>query len=288
VFNQSFITTNHVKLHVVSDGPAGGPLVILLHGFPEHWRSWQHQIPVLAEAGYYAVAPDQRGYNLSDKPPHVRDYGLDLLTLDIAGLVEALGRKEAVIVAHDWGGVVGYRFAMDYPQLTRKLVVMNAPHPLAMARELKTFSQARKSWYIGYFQIPWLPETVFSLAPRYWARVFFRNVAVNKQAFSDEDLLSMAQANGQPGAMRSMINWYRAALRYPPKTPPKNITAPTLIIWAEDDVALGKPLTFGMQQWFSPDFRIEYIPRCGHWVQNEASAQVNGLLLEFLAGAAGE
>ena len=281
--NDSFITTNGVRLHVVSSGKSDGPLVVLLHGFPEHWRSWQHQIPVLADAGYYVVAPDQRGYNLSDKPPRVRDYSLDELTRDIDGLIAALGRSDAIIVGHDWGGAVAYRFAMDYPARTRKLVVMNAPHPVTMARELKTFSQARKSWYIGYFQIPWLPETVFKLAPDYWARVFFRGAAVNKQAFSDEDLRSMAQAGAQPGAMRAMINWYRAIVRFPPKSPEKKIAAPTLIIWAEDDVALGKRLTVGMEPWFSPDFRIEYIPHCGHWVQNEAAARVNQLLLEFLA-----
>ena len=282
MLNESFVTTNQIKLHVVSDGPPDGPLVVLLHGFPEHWRSWQHQIPVLAEAGYHVVAPDQRGYNLSDKPPHVRDYGLDELTRDIAGLIDALGQKEALIVSHDWGGAVGYRFAMDYPQRTRKLVVMNSPHPVAMARELKTFRQASKSWYIGFFQIPWLPEAIFRLGPDHWARVFFRGAAVNKQAFSDADLREMAQASAQPGAMRSMINWYRAAIRYPPKNPPSKIAAPTLIIWAEDDVALGKPLTLGMEPWFGPDYRIVYIPHCGHWVQNEAADQVNRLLLEFL------
>ena len=281
--NDSFITTNGVRLHVVSSGKSDGPLVVLLHGFPEHWRSWQHQIPVLADAGYYVVAPDQRGYNLSDKPPRVRDYSLDELTRDIDGLIAAAQRRDAIIIGHDWGGAVAYRFAMDYPARTRKLVVMNAPHPITMARELKTFSQARKSWYIGYFQIPWLPETVFKLAPDYWARVFFRGAAVNKQAFSDEDLRSMAQAGAQPGAMRAMINWYRAIVRYPPKSPEKKIAAPTLIIWAEDDVALGKRLTVGMEPWFSLDFRIEYIPHCGHWVQNEAADRVNQLLLEFLA-----
>ena len=282
-FQHQSIQTNGITLRTVFAGPESGPLVVLLHGFPEHWYSWRKQIPVLAAAGFSVAAPDQRGYNLSDKPPHIRDYRLDALTEDIVGLIKNLGRTEAVIVGHDWGGAVAHRLAMDYPAMVSKLVIMNSPHPRAMARELKKPHQLLKSWYIYFFQIPWLPETIFNLAPRYWAGVFFRDTAVNKQAFNDDDLRIMAEANAQPHAMRSMINWYRAASRFPPMARTKQIIAPTRIIWAEDDVALSRSLTEGIAQWYGADFRIDCIPRCGHWVQNEAPEEVNRLLLEFLS-----
>ncbi|MBI4786678.1 MAG: alpha/beta hydrolase [Chloroflexi bacterium] len=277
------IPTNGITLHTVLAGPEAGPLVVLLHGFPEHWYSWRKQIPALADAGFRVVAPDQRGYNLSDKPAHVRDYRLDALTEDIVGLIRALGRDQAVIVGHDWGGAVAHRLAMDYPAMVSKLVIMNSPHPRAMARELKRPRQLLKSWYIYFFQVPWLPETILNLAPDYWAGVFFRDTAVNKHAFSDEDLEVTAKANARPRAMRSMINWYRAAVRFPPMARTKQITAPTRIMWAEHDVALSKPLTEGIARWYGADFRIHFIARCGHWVQNEAPDEVNRLLLAFVA-----
>lgn len=283
VWEHEFLEANGITLHAVLAGPTSGPLVVLLHGFPEHFYSWRKQIPVLAQAGFRVLAPDQRGYNLSDKPPHIRDYRLDLLTQDIAGLIQVLGRKDAVVVGHDWGGAVAHRLAMDYPERVSKLVIMNSPHPRAMARELSKPRQLFKSWYILFFQIPWLPEAIFNRAPRYWAQVFFRGTAVNKKAFDDEDLRVMAEANARPGAMRSMINWYRAAARFPPMAHTRPITAPTRIIWAEEDVALARSLTVGIEKWYGADYRLHYIPHCGHWVQNEAPDQVNAILLEFLA-----
>jgi pimeloyl-ACP methyl ester carboxylesterase len=135
-----------------------------------------------------------------------------------------------------------------------------------------------------YFQVPWLPESLFNLFPLAWARFFFRGTAVNRQAFTDADLLRMAEANARPGAMQAMLNWYRAAARFPPLRHTRRITAPTRIIWAEEDVALNRSLTEDIRAWYGEDFRIDYIPHCGHWVQNEAPEQVNRLLVEFLAG----
>ncbi len=278
---ESFITTNGVKLRVLQDGPENAPLVVLLHGFPEHAYSWRHQIPALVQAGFHIVAPDQRGYNLSDKPPRVSDYALDVLTQDIVGLIRALGREDAVVVGHDWGGAVAYRLAMDYPQMTRKLVILNAPHPRAVARAQKNPGQVLRFWYILAFQIPWLPETILNLAPMFWARFFYRRGAVNRQAFSDDDLRIYAQANSHPRAMRSMINWYRAALRFPPKNRTRKITAPTLVIWSENDWVLPKELTYDSAGWFGEGYQIEYVPHCGHWVQNEESEKVNRFLVGF-------
>jgi pimeloyl-ACP methyl ester carboxylesterase len=271
-----------LSLHTVLAGPEDGPLVILLHGFPECWYSWRHQIPVLAEAGYRVATPDQRGYNLSDKPMGVPSYWLDHLTADLLGLIHALGRDRAIIVGHDWGGVVAWRLAMDYPEVVDRLVVMNAPHPVAFAKALRRdASQRLRSWYMFFFQLPWLPEALLTLSPRTTARFLFRRTAVRTDAFSEVDLETLATALAQPVAMRSMIHWYRAAFRTRPAKPVQRINAPTLLIWAEDDVALGTSLTRGLERWVA-NLNVHYIAHCGHWVQAEASDEVNAQLLAFL------
>jgi pimeloyl-ACP methyl ester carboxylesterase len=271
-----------VRLHVVIAGPPDGPLAVLLHGFPECWYSWRHQIAALAHAGYRVAAPDQRGYNLSDRPAGVQSYQIDRLTADVYGLVRALGRARAVIVGHDWGGVVAWRFAMDYPDVVDRLVVMNAPHPVAFARELRrSWAQRVKSWYVAFFQLPWLPEALLSLSPMSSARLFFRRTVVRPSAFSEADLQVMATALAQPGALQAMIHWYRASFRFAPARRTQAIQAPTLLIWAEDDVALDKSLTYGLEKRVS-NLAVHYIPHCGHWVQNEAPDEVNAQMLAFL------
>lgn len=270
-----------VHLHTVTAGPKTGPLVVLLHGFPEFWHSWRRQIPVLAEAGFRVAAPDQRGYNMSDKPSGIHAYRLDALTADVAAILDWAGRERAVVVGHDWGGAVAWRFAMDYPHRVERLVVMNAPHPVALAREMRRWPQRRRSGYMFYFQIPWLPEALFSLSPMGTARLFFRKAAYRKSAFSDDDLRAFATAMAHPGAMRSMIHWYRAGFRYPPARRVSPIEAPSLLIWGVRDIALGVELTRGLEKWV-PNLTVRYIQDCGHWVQNEATDEVNAALLAFL------
>jgi pimeloyl-ACP methyl ester carboxylesterase len=277
-----FIQVGDLRLHTILAGPPDGPLAVLLHGFPECWVSWRSQIPVLVGAGYRVAVPDQRGYNLSDKPKGVENYQLDCITADILALIRALGRERATLVAHDWGGAAAWRFAMDYPQAVENLVVMNAPHPVAFAKALAgDWSQRRKSWYMFAFQLPWLPETLLTLSPLATVRFFFRRIAVRPGAFSDDDLAVIAAALAQPAAMAAMINWYRAAFRYPPAKKVSVVETRTLLIWAEDDVALGVPLTYGLERWV-PDLQVRYIPHCGHWVQNEAAAEVNERMIDFL------
>ncbi|MBN1584106.1 MAG: alpha/beta hydrolase [Anaerolineae bacterium] len=276
-----FLKTGDNRFHAIVAGPEGGPLVVLLHGFPEHWYSWRSQIPVLAKAGYRIVAPDQRGYNRSDKPTGVQAYRGDKLTADVMGIIHILGYDQAVIVGHDWGGVVAWRFAMDYPQAIKRLIVMNAPHPQAYQREIRAgWRQRRKSWYVLFFQLPLVPEALMRLSPLKTAQFFFRGTAVRTAAFSDRDLGVMAVALAQPGAMTATINWYRAAMRHPSPNPVRDIDVPTLLIWGEDDVALDKALTTNLERWVS-DLQVHAIPSCGHWVQNEASDEVNETLLAF-------
>jgi epoxide hydrolase 4 len=281
-----FVEVNGLRLHTVVAGPPDGPLAVLLHGFPECWYTWRHQIGPLVRAGYRVIVPDQRGYNLSDKdkipPSGVQNYGIDRLTADVQALIHAFDRERALIVGHDWGGVVAWRLAMDHPAVVERLVVMNAPHPAIFARELRaSWAQRFKSWYALFFQLPWLPETLLTLSPVASAWLFFRLTAVREGAFSDADLAVMASALAQPGAMRAMIHWYRAALRFPSAREDRVIERPTLLIWAEDDVALGKSLTYGLEVWV-PDLTLHYISNCGHWVQNEAPDEVNRLMVDFI------
>jgi pimeloyl-ACP methyl ester carboxylesterase len=303
------ISTNGIRLHCAVDGE--GPLVVMLHGFPESWYSWRHQIAALAPS-FRVVAPDMRGYNLSDKPAGVAAYALPELVADVAGLVEAFGERDAVIVGHDWGGGVAWTFAMERPAMTRRLVVLNCPHPAIFSEQLRTNRrQLLRSWYMFFFQIPWLPETLLGLNHAWPIANAIRRSVVRHDALDPDDLRELRDAASQPGALRSAINYYRAAFRGPnthaawpdwmrrfvhgDQAPPgrlgledwPKITAPTLLVWAENDVALGKELTLGMDALMAAPLEIKYIPLCGHWVQQEQPAVVNGYLLDFLRDLTG-
>jgi pimeloyl-ACP methyl ester carboxylesterase len=287
------IMTNGIRMHYVTAGGEDDekrvegekPLVVLLHGFPEFWYSWRYQLPFLAEHGYLAVAPDLRGYNDSDKPRG----GYDEATLirDIEGLIKGLGRERAIIVGHDWGGVLAWAFAMRYPQMTERLIVMNAPHPAAMIRELRTPEQLRKSWYIFFFQLPWLPESVLLRNHANEIGRMLRGAAAQKEVFPREVTAKFQQAMSKPGAMTAALNYYRQLVRdlprrlRHPQASTRHISAPTLLIWGEQDIALGLALTEGLEQWVER-LQVKRIPDSGHWVQQEKPELVNSLLLDFL------
>jgi pimeloyl-ACP methyl ester carboxylesterase len=274
------IITNGIRMHYVTQGE--GPLVVLLHGFPEFWYSWRYQIPFLAEHGYKAVAPDLRGYNDTDKPR----IGYDMPTLlgDIAGLIRGLGQERAVIVGHDWGGVLAWFFAAYYPEMTERLIVLNAPHPLAMEREVRKLRQLRKSWYVFAFQLPWLPEYMLLRNNANEVGRMLCGAALQKSAFPREITAKYQEAMSKPGAMTAALNYYRQLLhpstrRFSKKTP--RITAPTLLIWGEHDIALDIGLTYDLEQWVE-NIQVRRLPDSGHWVQQEQPDKVNQLILEFL------
>jgi len=279
-----FAHVNGVRLHYVTQG--AGKLVILLHGFPEFWYSWRYQIPALAEH-FKVVAPDLRGYNDSEKPAGVANYRIDLLTADVMGLIRAFGEEKAIIVGHDWGGGVAWTFAADYPQATERLIVLNCPHPGAFQQQLRSnFRQLRRSWYMFFFQIPWLPEWGIRLNRRRFVEQAFRGMAIRKEAFPDEDLQRYVEALEKPGALTAAINYYRAAFRETVRHGERQfakITCLTLLIWGEEDIALGKELTYNMEPYFTDRFAIKYIPRCSHWVQQEQPELVNQYMWEFLS-----
>lgn len=268
------VQAGEFRLHCLAMGPRDGPLVLLLHGFPECARTWRRQMPALAAAGFRAVAPDLRGYGGSDKPRHVRDYKLTILAADVANLISALGREKADVIGHDWGGEVAWCFAMWHPARLRRLALLNIAHPQRFTRALGTAAQLRKSWYIFFFQLPFLPER-FMTDRR--LRAMFRYTPARRDAYSDEDIeATLAAVRWRSGP----IHYYRAAARY--RSPPwQVIDAPTLVIWGERDRWLGRELAEPDRRWV-PHARVERIPDASHWVQADAPERVNELLLQFL------
>jgi epoxide hydrolase 4 len=275
------VLVNGMRLHVVEAGT--GPLVVLLHGFPEFWYSWRRQLPVLAAAGFHAVAPDLRGYNESARPTDVRDYRLRCLVDDVVGLIAALGAGRAVVVGHDWGGVIAWKLAMLRPDLLERLVILNSPHPVAFARELRKPAQWLRSSYILFFQIPWLPECLLSAGDFTLLARAFREEPISCDAFTAEDVVYYKRALGKRGALTAALHYYRALARYPLELRRGNrpIATKTLLIWGERDRYLGVGMTEGLAKWV-PNLQVARIPDASHWVQNDAPAIVNTLLLEFL------
>lgn len=278
------LTTNGIRMHYVMQGT--GPLVVLLHGFPEFWYSWRHQIPAIAGQGYRVVAPDLRGYNDTEKPK--RGYDIPTLLRDISGLIHGLGEERAIVVGHDWGGVLAWQFAIDYPQMTEKLIILNAPHPGAMQRELRHFSQLRKSWYIFAFQLPWLPEYVLTKNNADEIGRMLRGAALQKEAFPREETAKYQTAMSKPGAAHAALAYYRKVFRNmfslsgASRSHRYEVETPTLLIWGEQDIALGIGLTEGLDPWVQ-HLRIKRIPDSGHWVQQEQPEKVNEYILAFIA-----
>lgn len=279
---------NGIRLHWVEQGE--GPLVVLLHGFPEFWYAWRHQVPALAAAGFRAVAPDLRGYNLSDKPAGVAAYRIEALLGDLAGLIARFGegQKEARahVVGHDWGGAVAWYAPLFCPERLLSLALVNAPHPLAFRRELRTSAAQRKrSSYVFFFQLPWLPERRIRAGNFAVLERMLRRDPVSPGAFTDEDILLYKEALARPGALTAAVNYYRAALRFPPKVAGRSwpVGLRTLVVWGERDRYLGQSLLEGLDRWV-PDLTVERIPDASHWAQADAPARVNELLIRFLTG----
>ncbi len=272
-----------VTLHVARAGNADDPPVILLHGFPENWTSWRHQIPALVDRGFSVMAPDMRGYNLSDRPTERADYRIRMLIDDVAALVRASGHARAHIVGHDWGGVVAWTFAGVYPELIDKLVIMNAPHMYLYHRALRRPSQFLRAWYVAMFQMPGIAEAALSARDYRAMRRLFANGPVRTGAFSADDIEQYVVAAKQPGALTAMLNYYRA-LKEPGSSQiarSARAECETLVIWGDRDRALSLRLLIGVED-MARLVQIRRIRDAGHWVQNEAPAEVNKYLVDFL------
>ena len=279
---ESFIKTNGIQLHTMMAGPQSGPPVILLHGFPENWRCWIRQLPALVQSGCRVIIPDQRGYNLSDKPQGVKNYRISELTNDILGLIDALDYEKVNLVGHDWGGIVAWMLANKHPERLHRLGVLNAPHPAVMKRFLqRDFEQMGRSLYAFFFQLPWLPEA--GMRANDWrgaARAMHGSGKID--TFTNEDIEKYKEAWSQPGAMTAMLNWYRAAARYPAQIPKEmRIRVPTLIMWGMKDFALSHRMARPSMD-YCDDGRLIFFPEATHWIQREEADEVNQHLLEFV------
>jgi pimeloyl-ACP methyl ester carboxylesterase len=281
--SSTYIETNGIRLHVLQDGPEDGPLVILLHGFPEFSYGWRKQIPALTSAGYRVWAPDQRGYNLSDKPDGIAAYNLDKLAADIVGLINAAGEEKAFIVGHDWGAAVAWWLAAKYPERVSRMVVMNVPHPDVMQKHVRSsFAQMRKSWYIAFFQIPFIPEILSGIG-NWKAATKMLESSSRAGTFSATDLERYREAWSRPKAFRSMLNWYRAMLQKPPQPLlSRRIKIPTLLIWGVQDIALGQEMAQPSID-LCKDGELVFIEEASHWVQHEEAERVNELMISFLS-----
>jgi epoxide hydrolase 4 len=298
-----YAQVNGIRLHYAESG-SGDSLVILLHGFPEFWYSWRHQLAALGNS-YHVVAPDMRGYNLSDKPSQVKDYRIELLVDDVIGLIRHFGADRAAIVGHDWGASVAWAVAQQHPEFVSKLAVLQVP-PAAVWRANITLRQLLRSWYMFFFQLPRIPE--WAIGKKDFAsldRVFKESVA-RKGSFSDSDIEIYKNALRQPGALSAAVNYYRANVRrlmsqrntaasHAPRSGQqdiehgkfrsgrnRSIRVPTLFIFGEQDHAILPATVREVGKYIEAPYREVRIADSGHWVQNEAAGEVNAALLEFL------
>jgi len=272
----------------MTDGPENGTPVVLLHGFPQFHYGWKDQIPTLVKAGFYVIVPDQRGYNLSDKPKRISAYDVDILAKDVIGLFDHFGIQKAKLVGHDWGAVVAWTVAINQPERVEKLAILNVPHPDVMTDfVLKNSAQRKKSWYVFFFQIPLYVEWILSKNNfEYLGGMLTRSG--RKNTFTNADLFEYKKAWSQKGALTGMLNWYRAALqrglRYAfsrKKSPARRVHVPTMMLWGKRDIALSVDMAQPSIE-LCDQGELTIYEKSTHWVQHDVSAEVNKKLIGFL------
>ncbi len=280
-----FLPTNGIRLHIVQSGSRYSPLVILLHGFPEFWYGWQRQIQPLVEAGFRVWAPDQRGYNLSDKPLGISSYRLDELEKDVIGLINAAGVDKCYLVGHDWGAATAWWVAVNNPERIHRMAVLNMPHPSVMIKTLlKSPQQLRRSWYVFFFQIPHLSEAILRNND-FEFLVRSLKAGSKPDSFNADDLNQYLQAWWRKGAITGMLNWYRAGIQMPPDIrSDQQVKVPTLILWGAQDIALGREMAQPSLD-LCEEGRLVFFENAGHWVQHDSADAVNKHLIEFFSSS---
>lgn len=287
------VTANGIDFEVAVAGD-GEKLALFLHGFPELNHSWRHQMRLMADMGYTVWAPNMRGYGNTTRPKGIKNYVMEVLLEDVAQLIDAAqkdgGKKDVTLIAHDWGGAIAWFFVMHKMRPLSRYIVMNLPHPKIMGDRVREGGvQLRRSWYVLFFQIPWLPEFMMKLGGAAAVRRMFHDMAVDKSRFPKEVLDIYAEAALKPGALTAMCNYYRGLIRggsgkrMGDKGYPK-VDVPTLMIWGEEDAALDITTTYGTDQMVD-DLTVRYLPQVSHWVQQEAPEKVNAIMKAWLEGA---
>jgi len=275
-----YFENSGVRIHSVVAGPKDGRVVVLLHGFPEFWYGWHKQIEPLAAAGFRVIVPDQRGYNLSSKPRGVASYALKELVSDVIAIADQLGQESLFLAGHDWGAAVAWCTALLHPERIAKLVIVNVPHPSVMRRFLNTRPrQMLRSWYILFFQIPWLPEGIFS-AFNFYAGTRVLLGSSRPKTFSPEDLAQYRAAWSQRGALTSMISWYRAAVGHRIRFADRIVRVPTRILWGARDKFLMTEMAYESLR-YCTDAELSTFAQATHWLQHEEPEKVYEILLKF-------
>ncbi|MGH7820759.1 MAG: alpha/beta fold hydrolase [Candidatus Binatia bacterium] len=275
------VDVGEVTLHVVSAGPADGPLVVLLHGFPEFWYAWRGPLAALATAGFRVAVPDQRGYDLSDKPSGIDAYRVERLAADVAGLVHALGRESAFLAAHDWGGGVAWRVVIDHPERVKKLVIIDTPHPQAGIGFES--AEERIDWYRTFIQLPWIPEWT-ARAGNWWLLAKTLRDTSRPGTFPDATLDLFRSAWDRDGAFSTMANWYRANRAAPPAEPRWRVATPTLVLLAPDDAFIPTDLSRRSLLFLEQGGALE-LETGTHWVIQEQPDEVGRILVDFFSAA---
>lgn len=278
-----YADVGEIKLHYAKAG-AGDKLVVLLHGFPEFWYSWRHQIVALSDE-YTVVAPDMRGYNLSDKPSNKSDYTIDHLVGDVVGLIRHFGREKAAVIGHDWGASVAWAMAMKKPEMLWKLGALQVP-PIPIWKRNQTSKQFLASWYMFFFQLPGLPEKVFNKNDHAALVKSLTGSTATPDVFSDDEIAEYKQAWSQPGAATAMLNYYRANIMkrmFGKSATPAKISVPTLFIYGEKDKAVLPQTVAGVGDMVAGLYTEHRISNSGHWVQQEARDEVTAVIKQFLA-----
>lgn len=294
-WRSQMIDAGAVRLHCLVQG--SGPLVVLLHGFPDSAHTWRFQLPALAAAGYRVVAPDLRGYGRSSRPSGVEAYRLPALVADVVSLIHECGaRRAAMVVGHDWGGVIAWHLAARHPDMLERLAICNAPHPRRFAEELRTPGQALRSAYAAFFQLPLLPEWVLKAGDYAVLRQAMERNVLRPGAFTDSDWAIQRAALAEPGALSAALDYYRAmgqrlltqAIRTSDRAPSSDlgtlptIEPPTLLLWGDRDPFLGTSLTEGLEPWVRA-LTVQRLAEAGHWVHWDAPDAVNAALVAHLA-----
>jgi pimeloyl-ACP methyl ester carboxylesterase len=279
------IAANGLEFDVLTAGE-GDRLALCLHGFPEHALSWRAQIPVLVELGYRVWAPNQRGYGNTSRPLDVEAYAIEHLMDDVAALIDVSQARSVTLIGHDWGAAVAWFFALRRLRPLERLVILNVPHPAVFSKRLRdSWRQRLRSWYMGFFQLPVVPEWLLGLDGARAIERAFTASACEPERFTPEILAVYVEQARTPGALTAMLNWYRAAARGGMVRQVKlgfpTIDVPTLMLWGEEDVALGKETTYGTHRYVS-DLQLHYLPGASHWVQQDASERVNEEFVRFL------
>ena len=280
-WSESTRSINGLKLHVVEAGKPDGPLLILLHGFPEFWWAWRHQITPLADAGYHVVVPDMRGYNTSDAPREVSAYTLDILAADVVAIADSFGADRFDMVGHDWGAVIGWWVAAKHGDRLKRVVLMDGPHPDVWGKQaLKHPTQALRSTYVAFFQLPWVPEAMLGSFDHAGLRAMIQ-ASAKADTFEPGALDRYAEAWAHPGSVTAMLNYYRALRERPKGSEPARLTPPTLILWASDDIFLESYVAeAGLA--LCDDGKLEIVEGASHWLHIEQPDSINARILRWL------